>query len=337
MTVDRELKLMADPDINEGRERRKHSRNHRSVSLTEDDRSDLEESADASLFPEQPEEDTEQEYEHNFPPKFPGKCTSSVKPPYSYIALITMAILQSPKKRSTLSQICDFICQRFAYYGEKFPAWQNSIRHNLSLNDCFIKMPREPGNHQGKGNYWTLDPMSSDMFENGSFLRRRKRFKRNHFRFGMLDTRSPLERMRSVNALPVFSFCGAQATGTTCLQVPGLDMYRNLGIEYNPSIPPANCILSELSSLFPRKDVGQNTFPPTQSLIFGNDDPTHRSSSTVTRAGLVSGSRLLSSASQHPFCSPHLLGFFPDYRKRISVPNSSLGENKLIEQFGDKQ
>ncbi|OQV16781.1 putative Fork head domain-containing protein FD3 [Hypsibius exemplaris] len=108
-----------------------------------------------------------------------GKKSSSVKPAYSYIALITMAILNHPEKKLTLSGICDFIIQRYPYYREKFPVWQNSIRHNLSLNDCFIKIPREPGN-PGKGNYWTLDPASEDMFDNGSFLRRRKRFKRPH-------------------------------------------------------------------------------------------------------------------------------------------------------------
>ncbi|XP_077200978.1 uncharacterized protein LOC143841101 isoform X2 [Paroedura picta] len=107
-----------------------------------------------------------------------GASPSGVcKPPYSYIALITMAILQSPQQKLPLSGICAFIRGRFPYYGQRFPAWQNSIRHNLSLNDCFVKVAREPGS-PGKGSLWSLHPAAQGMFHNGSFLRRRKRFRR---------------------------------------------------------------------------------------------------------------------------------------------------------------
>lgn len=98
------------------------------------------------------------------------------KPPYSYISLTAMAIWSSPEKMLPLSDIYKFITDRFPYYRKNTQRWQNSLRHNLSFNDCFIKIPRRP-DRPGKGAYWALHPAAFDMFENGSLLRRRKRFK----------------------------------------------------------------------------------------------------------------------------------------------------------------
>ena len=66
----------------------------------------------------------------------------------------------------------------FPFYRKNTQRWQNSLRHNLSFNDCFIKVPRKDG-QPGKGSYWAMHPTSGEMFNNGSLLRRRQRFKVN--------------------------------------------------------------------------------------------------------------------------------------------------------------
>ncbi|CAJ0938915.1 unnamed protein product, partial [Mesorhabditis belari] len=98
------------------------------------------------------------------------------KPPYSYISLITMAIQRSEMKMMTLSEIYNWIMELFPYYRQNQQRWQNSIRHSLSFNDCFVKVPRTP-DKPGKGSFWTLHELCGNMFENGCFLRRQKRFK----------------------------------------------------------------------------------------------------------------------------------------------------------------
>ncbi|XP_014663430.1 PREDICTED: forkhead box protein F1-like, partial [Priapulus caudatus] len=99
------------------------------------------------------------------------------KPPYSYIALIVMAIQSAPTKRLTLSEIYQFLQARFPFFRGSYQGWKNSVRHNLSLNECFIKLPKGLG-RPGKGHYWTIDPGSEFMFEEGSFRRRPRGFRR---------------------------------------------------------------------------------------------------------------------------------------------------------------
>lgn len=85
------------------------------------------------------------------------------KPQHSYAALIGMSILRAPGRRLTLAQIYKWISDSFAYYRASQTGWQNSIRHNLSLNKAFIKQER-PKDDPGKGNYWAIEPGMETQF-----------------------------------------------------------------------------------------------------------------------------------------------------------------------------
>ncbi|XP_060536863.1 forkhead box protein L3 [Cylas formicarius] len=92
------------------------------------------------------------------------------KPQHSYIGLIAMAILSSPEGKLVLSDIYQHILDHYPYFRTRGPGWRNSIRHNLSLNDCFIKAGRSAN---GKGHYWAIHPANVEDFRKGDFRRRK--------------------------------------------------------------------------------------------------------------------------------------------------------------------
>ncbi|KAJ3803176.1 hypothetical protein GGU11DRAFT_763239 [Lentinula aff. detonsa] len=78
------------------------------------------------------------------------------KPFYPYSTLIRYAIKGSPNQKLLLEDIYYAIESRFPYFRTAPNGWKNSVRHNLSLNPCFEKVPR-PLTDRGKGSYWTVN------------------------------------------------------------------------------------------------------------------------------------------------------------------------------------
>uniref|UniRef100_A0AB38ZLB7 Forkhead box protein O n=1 Tax=Amblyseius orientalis TaxID=911335 RepID=A0AB38ZLB7_9ACAR len=77
----------------------------------------------------------------------------------SYADLITQAITSAPDKRLTLSQIYDWMVQNVSYFKDKGDSnssagWKNSIRHNLSLHNRFMRVQNEGA---GKSSWWMIN------------------------------------------------------------------------------------------------------------------------------------------------------------------------------------
>ncbi|XP_069478452.1 forkhead box protein H1-like [Ambystoma mexicanum] len=79
------------------------------------------------------------------------------KPPYTYLAMIALVIQNSPEKKLKLSQIVKDIATLFPFFNGDYQGWKDSIRHNLSFNDCFQKVLKDPAKPQSKGNFWSVD------------------------------------------------------------------------------------------------------------------------------------------------------------------------------------
>ncbi|KAL8177520.1 UNVERIFIED_CONTAM: hypothetical protein K2H54_010351 [Gekko kuhli] len=116
-------------------------------------------------------------------PELHGSPDLLDKPNLSYIALISTAILSSPEKKLLLCDIYQWIMDKYPYFKNKEKSWRNSVRHNLSLNECFVKAGRSDN---GKGHFWAIHPANLEDFSKGDYHRRRarRRIRRMAVNFG---------------------------------------------------------------------------------------------------------------------------------------------------------
>lgn len=103
------------------------------------------------------------------------------KPSLSYIALIAKVILSSPSQKLNLASIYRAMEEQFSHLKSRGPGWRNSVRHNLSVNSCFVKVSRC---EDGRGHYWGVHQAHLRDFQQGNFRQsRRPRGRREMERF----------------------------------------------------------------------------------------------------------------------------------------------------------
>ncbi|KAI7804024.1 forkhead box protein K2 [Triplophysa rosa] len=133
------------------------------------------------------------------------------KPPYSYAQLIVQAITLAQDKQLTLNGIYTHITKNYPYYRTADKGWQNSIRHNLSLNRYFIKVARSQ-EEPGKGSFWRIDPSSESKLVEQAFRKRRPR--------GVPCFRTPLGPLSSRSAPASPNHSGVLSAHSSGVQTP---------------------------------------------------------------------------------------------------------------------
>ncbi|XP_012786071.2 forkhead box protein K1 [Ochotona princeps] len=149
------------------------------------------------------------------------------KPPYSYAQLIVQAISSAQDRQLTLSGIYAHITKHYPYYRTADKGWQNSIRHNLSLNRYFIKVPRSQ-EEPGKGSFWRIDPASEAKLVEQAFRKRRQR--------GVSCFRTPFGPLSSRSAPASPTHPGLMSPRSSGLQTPECLSREGSPVPHDPDL-----------------------------------------------------------------------------------------------------
>ena len=189
-----------------------------------------------------------------FSPPGSSLARSYEKPRQSYIGLIAEAIRCSPEKKLVLSDIYSYILTHYPYFRTKGSGWRNSIRHNLSLNDCFLKGGRSPN---GKGHFWTICPMYYEDFLHGDYSRRRAG------KVIKLDLK-PTERFLS-DSRQYFNFFSEEAKSRLPVQLQTMPPRYKERVRDEVQVTDVDC--AKIDQCLPEHDPGQKRSFDVQSLL----------------------------------------------------------------------
>ncbi|XP_063431156.1 forkhead box protein I3-like [Mytilus trossulus] len=198
-----------------------------------------------------------------------SSCDTKEKPPHSYIAMISMAILSKPNKKMLINDIYQFIMDTFPFYNNNEKAWRNSIRHNLSLNECFVKIGRSD---TCKGNYWSIHQDCIEEFAKGDYRRRNPR--RRALKSSVKTADCSSNKFCNRNNYEYVPMTLSQ-TGFYPYYVKGSFMHRNpQNQHYNQTkiiTPVSTCGMKKTQSPSVMHSFGRDSlFPVSQSSLEGD-------------------------------------------------------------------
>ena len=160
--------------------------------------------------------------------------SSLKKPTDTYIAMIGKALLTNPKGQMVLADIYHYVLENYPYYRTAPSTWKNSIRHNLSVNECFVKARRA---EHGRGFYWAIHPACIDAFKRGDFRRREARRLAKRM-YDLLRVKSPKPQSTSLDSttkMPVnhsVGLPGVQASGHVTYGIESLPQMSHFGCSF---------------------------------------------------------------------------------------------------------
>eukprot|EP00112_Aurelia_sp_Birch-Aquarium-sp1_P017094 Seg3938.1 transcript_id=Seg3938.1/GoldUCD/mRNA.D3Y31 product="Forkhead box protein I1-B" protein_id=Seg3938.1/GoldUCD/D3Y31 len=113
----------------------------------------------------------------------------------SYTEMIATILLSERPAAKTLQEIYNFMEKRYPFLKQRGASWKNSVRHTLSLSECFVKMPRLDS---GRRCDWTVHPVYLHQFSCGNFKKPRQMKKNLR---GAKATKGPCSKTQFENKL----------------------------------------------------------------------------------------------------------------------------------------